>query len=97
MELKLKELRAQRGLTVRQLAESAGMSPSHYSEIENGKKKINERSMELISRALGIRPIQLISTGSRTERLVQDFQSLPDKDKELVLQFVQRMLPAEAK
>jgi len=41
MKNRVKELREQRGLTIRQLAMAVGVAPSTISRIENEKRKIS--------------------------------------------------------
>jgi transcriptional regulator with XRE-family HTH domain len=55
---KLRELlymrRKEKSWTVRDLAEAAGISPSYVSQIENGHKSPDPRTLERIGKALGL-------------------------------------------
>ncbi len=52
----LRRTRRERGMTVRDLAEAAGVSPSYISLIEHGKKVPDAGTIERIGRVLGIDP-----------------------------------------
>lgn len=59
----LRELRAWRGLTVRVVAELAGMSAGHVSNIENGARRVDRRStLEALAAALRVAPSELAGT-----------------------------------
>lgn len=94
MKLRLKEIRKERGLTQRQVADMAGMSQSYYTELENGKKQINAHRMECIAKALRVRPRDLIFDASvskdadRLERLSQ----LDEAQMDLVMNMVDQLL-----
>ncbi|MEL6102929.1 MAG: helix-turn-helix domain-containing protein [Pseudomonadota bacterium] len=86
MELRLKELRKQRGMTQREVADLAGMSVSYYTEIENGKKQINAHRMDRIARALGASPPDLILDTKNPEdlALLESIKSLSDQQRQLI-------------
>ena len=50
---RLKAVRRERGMTLKQVAESSGMSPTHISEIERGKTSPTVGALRKIARALG--------------------------------------------
>lgn len=52
----LKELRNDRYLSVRDLAEMAGVTPATVSYIENGKTVPRQKSMRKLAAALGVEP-----------------------------------------
>jgi transcriptional regulator with XRE-family HTH domain len=60
MQLRVKELRKQKGLTQVQVAARAGLSQSYFNEIETGKKTVNARRLEAIAKALGVPVTELI-------------------------------------
>jgi transcriptional regulator with XRE-family HTH domain len=74
--LTLKEARANRLLTVRGLAEQAGVAPSTVYLIENGRSIPRFRAIQRLSIALEVRPEEIVefsdairragSTGKRT-------------------------------
>ncbi len=51
--LRLKEVRRERTMTLKQVAESSGMSPTHISEIERGKTSPTVGALRKIAGALG--------------------------------------------
>jgi transcriptional regulator with XRE-family HTH domain len=61
MDLRLREIREAKGLTVEQLADAVGMSKSYLSEIETGKKTVNARRIEAFAKVLGCRPSDLLA------------------------------------
>lgn len=50
---RLKEVRRQKNMTLKQVAESSGMSPTHISEIERGKTSPTVGALRKIAMALG--------------------------------------------
>lgn len=57
---RVREVRKQRGLTLEQLAELAGMSAGHLSRIERHEKGWSMESLPKLAQALGVPPEQLI-------------------------------------
>ena len=51
--VRLRELRAARGISLRQLAKEIGASPSLLSQVENGKVTPSVDTLSLLARALG--------------------------------------------
>jgi transcriptional regulator with XRE-family HTH domain len=51
---KVRELREQKGLTIRQLAEEVGCSPSLISQLENNRVDPSISTLKRIARALGV-------------------------------------------
>ncbi|MFH1501527.1 MAG: XRE family transcriptional regulator [Candidatus Eisenbacteria bacterium] len=50
---RLKDVRREKGLTLKQVAEASGMSPTHISEIERGKTSPTVGALKKIAGALG--------------------------------------------
>ena len=50
---RLKEVRREQGMTLKQVAEASGMSPTHISEIERGKTSPTVGALRRIAGALG--------------------------------------------
>jgi len=50
---RLKEVRREKSMTLKQVADSSGMSPTHISEIERGKTSPTVGALRKIARALG--------------------------------------------
>ncbi len=53
---RLKAERLREGLTLEQLAEAAGISPSFLAYIENGKKKLSVQTLWKLAQALHLSP-----------------------------------------
>lgn len=51
---KLQELRKLKGMTITELAEKSGISPSNISGIENNKNIPRPQTVKKLARALGI-------------------------------------------
>jgi len=57
---RIKMLRVERGLTLKDLEERGGISATHVSEIERGKASPTVGALGRIARALGMRPATLV-------------------------------------
>ncbi len=93
MELRLKELRKTRGLTLDDLADMAGISKSYLSELENGRKDINGRRLKALAKALGVRPSDILgdSAGPEADELARIVAELPPADRQLLTQIARRL------
>ena len=60
--LKLKQLRSQRGYSLKELSERSQLSPSYLNEIEKGKKYPKSDKILLLAEALGVSYDDLVST-----------------------------------
>lgn len=60
LNLKIRELRKAKGLTIAQLAEKVGVSTPHMSEVERGVKNLNNHLIERISASLNVGASELI-------------------------------------
>lgn len=61
LTLNIRQMRKDRGLTIQQLADQIGVSAPHLSEIERGKKNLNNHLITRLSTALGVEPAALIA------------------------------------
>lgn len=61
MANRIKELRLERGLTLEELAEMVGTSLQQISRLELGDRRLSEKWMRPIARALGVSPGDLLS------------------------------------
>ncbi|MCL6452900.1 MAG: helix-turn-helix transcriptional regulator [Alicyclobacillus sp.] len=66
MAARLRQMRKERGLSVRQLAERADVSVSYVYAIENGERGSNLTKLNQIARALGVPLSQLWDEDSET-------------------------------
>lgn len=90
MKLRVREIREQRGITVEQLADLAGMSKSYLSEIERGKKTVNARRLELLARSLHCAPSDLLADDAVSLQIKDHLallESLPDDIQREIFEF----------
>jgi len=76
---RLKDVRQKAGLTLRELARQADVSPSFVSQIENGKSQPSVATLYTFSRLLGISIDELFDDAPPAEPLVEGWG--PDGDK----------------
>lgn len=69
-------MREERGWTVEVLAAKVNMSRSYVSEIENGKKNVNNVRLGAFARAFGVSPIDLIDDESVGEDILDHIRRL---------------------
>lgn len=94
MRTRLKALRVEKGLTQRQLAEKAALSLSYYTEIELGKKQMNERRLKSIAKALGVSTFDILEpdeVDQSIENLVTVYSRLDEDKKAVVLEMVRAL------
>jgi transcriptional regulator with XRE-family HTH domain len=60
LNLQIRQLRKDRNLTLKELAERVGISAPHLSEVERGKKNVNNHILTRIANALDVPPKALI-------------------------------------
>lgn len=65
---RVEQLRKLRGLSLRALASSAGVSYSFLSQLENGRTNASVSSLRKIAQALGISPAQLLDSSPHHTR-----------------------------
>jgi transcriptional regulator with XRE-family HTH domain len=58
--VRLKQLRFERGLTVRELADASGLHPSTVSRLETGARRLRVDHVEALARGLGVAPEELL-------------------------------------
>lgn len=76
MKHKIKKMREERGWTVETLASMVGMSRSYVSEIENGKKNVNNVRLGAFAKAFGVSPIDLIDDETVSSDIVEHVRRL---------------------
>lgn len=76
MRMRIKEMRQARGWTVDVLASKVGMSRSYVSEIENGKKAVNDRRISAFAKAFGVSPLDLIDDQTLDAELMRHVHRL---------------------
>jgi transcriptional regulator with XRE-family HTH domain len=68
---RLRELRAERGLSLDAVAAAAGMAPSTLSRLETGKRRLAVDHLAPLARALGTSVDALLIAGERTDPRVR--------------------------
>jgi len=69
MGRRIRMIRVKVGMSVRELAERAGLSPSAVSLIERGKREVEVRELANIAVSLGISPLAILEPASLLARL----------------------------
>lgn len=97
MRLRIKEIRKQKKLTQKAVADLAGLSPSYFADLERGDSPINSLRLEAIARALGVHPSELIEGGEDPDdiKLREDYSSLSEEQKAVVRQLVASLAAKE--
>lgn len=60
---KLKELRAERALSLRELAAASGLAHTTIWKLEQGREDAHPRTIRLLAEALGVAPRELMRKG----------------------------------
>ncbi len=97
MRLRIKEIRKQKKLTQRAVAELAGVSPSYFADLERGDSPINSIRLDAIARALGVPPSELIEGDDDPDdiKLREDYAALSEEQKEVVRKLVASLAAKE--
>jgi len=88
MKHRIKAMREERGWTVETLAAKVNMSRSYVSEIENGKKNVNNVRLGAFAKAFGVSPIDLIEDDSVSADIldhIHRLRRLSDADRLAVI------------
>ncbi|MDI1477240.1 helix-turn-helix transcriptional regulator [Polyangium sp. y55x31] len=75
---RIRELRAERVMTLIELAEVSGLNKGHLSSIEQGLVRINFTTLVQLARALGVQPMILVTFSDEhpLARLVEHWRKL---------------------
>lgn len=86
MASNLKNLRTLRGFTQQHVYEAAGISKSYYSELENGKKQLNERLIGQLAKVLSVEPYMLVinSENQSDIQFVSDLADLNSSQRQVL-------------
>jgi transcriptional regulator with XRE-family HTH domain len=90
LNLRIRELRKAQGLTLEDLASRIGISVPHLSEVERGKKNLNNHLIKRLAAALGVSPPELIASSVESDiaRLHRALEELSEEDRLRVEAFV---------
>lgn len=62
-----RQLRAERGMTLDELARRTGLSKGHLSRFERGEKSLSIAALLNVSNTLGVNPMSLVASGREAE------------------------------
>lgn len=96
LNLNIRAIRQQRGLRISDLADMVGVSVAHMSEVERGRKNLNNHLIERLSGALRVPPEALIADGTGVSKLTPILSQLGDGDLHRVEAFALALLKSEA-
>lgn len=98
LNIRIRELRKDRGLTLEQLASKIGVSTPHLSEVERGKKNLNNHLIERLALALGVPHSDLIGEPEPEDeltRLRRTLAALSESDRARVESFALALLRSQ--
>lgn len=78
MQLRLKDIRKERGMTAEVLAAKAGCSKSYISEIENGKKFPSGRLLRNFAKTLNVSIYELIDSSDLADDIIAHIAIMRD-------------------
>lgn len=91
LTIRIRELRKSKGWTLEELAGRVGISSPHLSEIERGKKNLNNHLIERIARSLGVEHHELFVEGAgipgEPSEVSATFDRLSDARKSQLLDY----------
>ena len=102
--LNIKELRKQRGLLQKQVAEAIGVHPSNYNKIEKGERQLTIDMLVKVSRLFSCSVEEILFLEEKTlskeitieeKELIEQLrlvQQLEEKDREAVYRVINTML-----
>lgn len=93
----IKRIRKAKGMTAEQVFTKAGISRSHFSDLENGKKPLNERTMASIAKALEVEEFMLkVSVeDSKAAKMFDDLVVLDDKGIQILEDLAAQLAEAQ--
>ena len=94
MREKLRSVRTSKNLTQKQVSEMAGLSLSYYTEIELGKKQLNERRAKAIAKALRVSISDILEdheVNAELEEVKAHFGQLSPSNRAVVLNILREL------
>lgn len=97
LNLNIRAIRKERGLTIAQLASQIGISTPHMSEVERGVKNINNHILERVAVALRVPPEALIASplGDDVAKMADKLRLLTPDDRARAEAFVDALLASQ--
>lgn len=93
LSLRIRDLRKARGLTLVELSDLIGVTPSHLSQIERGKRNVNNHVLTRLASALHVQPYELIApSDGNFKRLADTISQLSESDRMRVEAFALALL-----
>jgi transcriptional regulator with XRE-family HTH domain len=98
LNIRIRSIRKEKGLTLADLAEQVGVSTPHMSEVERGVKNLNNHLLIRIAEALDVEPSDLITSeeSDQLKRLTRQFSRLEPEDQDRVRSFVAALMQSNA-
>lgn len=93
LKLRIREIRQAKGYTLANVAEMIGVSVPHLSEIERGKKNVNNHLLTRLASALGVEPRDLLSGTDDPDELELTllWEDLDREDRERLRNFARAL------
>ncbi len=94
MRLRLRELRNKEGWTLEQAAAKLGLSKSHLSEVETGKKNLSAPMMDAAAKLFSVNVTQLYDAGdfaAELSAIAEELQKMTPEDRQRAVRIVQSM------
>jgi transcriptional regulator with XRE-family HTH domain len=97
LPLNIRSIREARGLKMKDLAALVGVSVAHMSEVERGKKNLNNHLLTRIAKALDVAPAALIAETDSQDalRLATALAQLSPEDRARVSEFAEALLRSQ--
>lgn len=97
LTINIRQIREDRGYTLEDVADKVGVSIPHLSNVERGKKNLNNHLLTRIADALGVHPAALISDTfqSDRDRLGDILDQLAPDDRARVAAFAEALLQSQ--
>jgi transcriptional regulator with XRE-family HTH domain len=97
LTINIRQMRKDHGLTLEELAAKIGVSAPHLSEVERGKKNLNNHLISRLAEALGVEPAALIASNDQAahDHLRRILDQLSPDDRLRVEAFADALLRSQ--
>jgi len=86
--IRIRKLRSEQGLSLRDFGKRAGVHPFHVMSIELGQLSANTKTLRSIAKALGVAPLDLLNhdiEGNDIGHLVEMMRKQPEAVRKIML------------
>ncbi len=86
--MRIRKLRTEQGLSLRNFGKQAGVHPFHVMAIELGQVATNTKTLRAIAKALGVAPLDLLNHDSENDdmgHIVEMMRKQPDCVQKIML------------